>query len=137
MKQVIGGFNTQLVVVKLYLLPQANWNVNVQSPGVLQLIFDWTWNSLSFIENLELKIHFYGWLMCLYWLISLFFPQFSCQTEVCWTTTIEQNNEIVRVGQDLQLQHQIPQNFSATIPQYIPLLHSFDEKKVKKLKPYI
>ena len=68
MKQVIGGINTQLVVVKLYLLPQATmptnrleitWNVNVQSLVVLQLIFDWTWNSLSFIENLELKIHFY------------------------------------------------------------------------------
>ena len=56
-------------------------------------------NRLSFFENLELKIHFYGWLMCLYWLISLFFPQFSCQTEVCWTATIKQNNETVRVGQ--------------------------------------
>ena len=60
MKQVIGGINTQLVVVKLYLPPWATvptdrskitLNVNVQSPIVLQLIFDWTWNSLSFIEN--------------------------------------------------------------------------------------
>ena len=104
MKQVIGGINTQLVAVKLYLPPQATvptnrleitWNVNVQSPVVLQLIFDWTWNSLSFIENLELKTHFYGWLMHLYWLLSLFFPQYSCQTEVCWTATIEQNSETI------------------------------------------
>ena len=60
MKQVIGGINTQLVVVKLYLPPWATMptdrseitlNVNVQGPIVLQLIFDWTWNSLSFIEN--------------------------------------------------------------------------------------
>ena len=104
MKQVIGGINTQLVVVKLYLPPQATvpidrleitWNVNVQSPVVLQLIFDWTWNSLSFIENLELKIHFYGWLMHLYWLLSLFFPQYSYQTEVCWIATIEHNSETI------------------------------------------
>ena len=104
MKQVIGGINTQLVVVKLYLPPQATvptdrlkitWNVNVQSPVVLQLIFDWTWNSLSFIENLELKIHFYGWLMHLYWLLSIFFPQYSCQTQVCQTATIEQNSETI------------------------------------------
>ena len=51
MKQVIGGINTQLVVVKLYLLAQATvpidqmeitQNVNVQRLVVLQLIFDWT-----------------------------------------------------------------------------------------------
>ena len=80
------------------------WNLMFKALLFCNLSLIGLGNSLSFIENLELKIHFYGWLMHLYLLISLFFPQFSCQTEVCWTATIEQNSETMRVGQDLQLQ---------------------------------